>query len=257
MSCRPRVFLRGMAMIGLDLPRVIGHRGAAAHAPENTLAGFRWAAAHGVRWVEFDVRLSRDCVPVVIHDGTLRRTTNGRGRVARKSARELSALDAGSWFSSAHAGEAVPTLETALGVLAELGLGANLEIKPEPASGARAAREVAAALTRAWRGGAPVLVSSFDWGALATLAAEAPCWPLGLLMRRPPRDWRGWARRLGVSALHVGDRYIDRLLIAELKESGLPVLVYTVERADRARRLFGWGVDGVFSDHPARLAAAL
>ncbi|MGE5147834.1 MAG: glycerophosphodiester phosphodiesterase family protein, partial [Candidatus Eiseniibacteriota bacterium] len=85
-------------MIAYPLPKLVGHRGAAALAPENTLAGFRAAAAAGVTAVEFDVRLSADGVPMVIHDATVERTTTGRGPVAAQSAAALGALDAGAWF---------------------------------------------------------------------------------------------------------------------------------------------------------------
>jgi glycerophosphoryl diester phosphodiesterase len=240
------------------LPRVIGHRGSAATAPENTAAGFRRAAADGASWVEFDVRLAADGVPVVIHDPTLRRTTGAKGRVIDKTTAELAVLDAGRRFAGAFAGEGVPSLAETCALLGELGLGANVEIKPEPAQGAQAARAVARVLDEAWPHALPPpLVSSFDWGALATLVAEAPQWPRGLLMRRPPHDWAGWARRLGVVSLHVGDRGLDRATVAALKASGLPVLVYTVNRAARARRLFDWGVDSVFSDRPGALIRTL
>ena len=240
------------------LPRVIGHRGSAATAPENTAAGFRRAAADRVPWVEFDVRLAADGVPVVIHDATLRRTAGLGGRVAERGSAELSRVDVGRRFGRAFAGETIPTLADTCALLGALGLGANVEIKPEPAGGAAAARAVAHVLDRHWPAALPApLVSSFDWSALATLAAEAPHWPRGLLMRRPPRDWPGWARRLGVASLHVGDGGLDRSTVAALKASGLPVLVYTVNRVARARRLFVWGVDAVFSDRPGALLRAL
>jgi glycerophosphoryl diester phosphodiesterase len=239
----------------IKLPPVIGHRGAAACAPENTLAGFRAAAACGARWVEFDVRLAADGVPVVIHDATLRRTTDGRGRVERMTAAALARLDAGSWFHGRFRGERIPTLAQALACARSLRLGVNIEVKPVPAAGAAAARAVAAAL----EGADPrrVLVSSFDWSVLATLAADAPLWPRGLLMRRPPRDLAPWVRRLGASTLHVAADELDRDLVERLSALGLPILAYTVNRLDRARRLLSWGVRAVFTDRPNRLIPAL
>ena len=90
------------------LATVIGHRGAAARAPENTLAGLRKAKELGADWVEFDVMLSGDGVPLLIHDETLQRTTTGRGRVARHTADEIRSLDAGRWFGPEFAGGAHP-----------------------------------------------------------------------------------------------------------------------------------------------------
>ena len=83
----------------MNLPRIMGHRGAAGHAPENTLAALRMAAQLGVRWVEFDVHLSADRTPILMHDDTLDRTTDGEGAVDAQTADRLVTLDAGSWFS--------------------------------------------------------------------------------------------------------------------------------------------------------------
>src|SRR3954454_23608769 len=103
-------------MLPLRLARVVGHRGAAMRAPENTLASFREAARLGAGWVELDVKLTQDGVPVVIHDETLNRTTDRQGAVRSMGFAELAEADAGSWFGPAYAGERVPRLEDALGV---------------------------------------------------------------------------------------------------------------------------------------------
>src|SRR5690606_29353427 len=99
---------------------------------ENTLAGFRKAAALGVRWIEFDVRLSADGECVLLHDDTLDRTTNGRGRADLLSLSELRRLDAGSWFGAEFVGERIPTLDETIRLCSELGLAANVEVKPGP-----------------------------------------------------------------------------------------------------------------------------
>ena len=127
-------------MVGNAFAPVIGHRGAAAAAPENTLASLRKAKELGASWVEFDVKLTRDGVPILMHDERLERTTNGRGEVAQATLAELQELDAGGWFGPAFRGERVPTFEAALGLCAELGLGINVEIKPCPGREAETAR---------------------------------------------------------------------------------------------------------------------
>ena len=116
----------------MNIPTVIGHRGCAALAPENTLAGIRHAAALGVRWVEFDVRLCADGGLVLMHDDTLDRTTSGRGRVRDGDSSDMRRLDAGGWFSADFAGEPVPDLEDAMALLGALDMGANIEIKAAP-----------------------------------------------------------------------------------------------------------------------------
>src|SRR5271170_7173679 len=113
------------------LPPVIGHRGAAASAPENTLSGLRRAKALGCSWVEFDVRLTGDGALVLCHDPRLDRTTSGSGLVSANSLAAVRELDAGSWFDPSFAGERVPTLDEVLLLASELDLGANIEIKSD------------------------------------------------------------------------------------------------------------------------------
>ncbi|MGE0096604.1 MAG: glycerophosphoryl diester phosphodiesterase [Alphaproteobacteria bacterium] len=243
---------------GFVFPPVIGHRGAARHAPENTLAGLRAAACMGVTCVEFDVRLTRDGVPVLFHDDTVERTTDGQGRLGALTLAQVRRLDAGSWFAPRFASEPVPTLVEAIKALARLDLAANIELKPEEAQGAAMARAVLGVLRKSWPRERPrPLLSSFDWSALATLAAEDAAWPRGLLIRNPRQpDWRAWAVRIGAAAIHCGARGLDRAGVETLLAAGLPVAVYTVNDARRARNLWKWGVDAIFTDDPARLLAA-
>ncbi|MFO0997997.1 MAG: glycerophosphodiester phosphodiesterase family protein [Alphaproteobacteria bacterium] len=242
----------------LDLPKVIGHRGASRRAPENTLAGIRMAARLGIAWVEFDVRLTADGVPVLFHDAMLERTTNGCGAVVAHGLEPLRRLDAGAWFGPAFRGERIPTLKEAIEVLDELGLGANVEIKPEEGRGAEAGRAVLSVLARHWPRKRPYpVVSSFDWSVLATIAAEAPGWPLGLLMARPHREWRAWANRVKAATIHCGARGLDKRAISTLKRARLPLVLYTVNGIARARQLLAWGADSLISDVPDRLLAAV
>jgi glycerophosphoryl diester phosphodiesterase len=242
------------ASMTVALPRVIGHRGAAAAAPENTLAGMRVAAAQGATWVEFDVRLSADGVPVLMHDDTLDRTTNGRGRVARASLRAIKALDAGAWHGPAFAGEPVPTLEETLAVLLELGLTPNVELKPNPGEAARTA-EVALSLTeRLWPEDRPApLVSSFDVECLKAARRTAPALPRGFLWLELPRTWRARMAALECRTVHLWDRHITPRHAAAVKAAGYPLAVYSVDDPARARELLSWGVDAVFTDRPGAL----
>ncbi|MBW7852325.1 MAG: glycerophosphodiester phosphodiesterase [Rhodospirillales bacterium] len=239
-------------------PKVIGHRGAAGSAPENTLAGFRRAAALGAPWVEFDARLTADGQAVVFHDDRLERTTNGRGRLATTPVAELRRLDAGAWFGAAFAGERVPTVGEALALIAALGMGANMEIKPDPGRDGKVARAAMEAALAAWpEGREPPLVSSFSSAALVVAREVAPDWPRGLLVDRLPSDWRDITVRLDCATLHCGHRGLDARGVAAVRDAGLEVLAFTVNEPDRARRLWDWGVAGVFTDFPERLLAAL
>ena len=242
----------------MRLPRVIGHRGAAAVAPENTLEGLRVAARLGLRWVEVDAKLSADGVVVLFHDETLERTTDGRGRVAATRFAALRRLDAGAWFGPAWRGARVPTLEQALDLLLELGLRANVEIKPCPGREAETARAAVAAIRRAWPARRrPLLLSSFRPDCLAAARAAAPEMPRGLLVWERPKEWATRAAELGCRTVHCADRYLTRAWAARIKRLGYGLAVYTVNDPARARRLLGWGVDTLITDRPDAILALL
>jgi len=116
----------------LKPPRLTGHRGAKVVAPENTLASFREAAEYGADCIEFDVWFCADGVPVIFHDNTLERTSDGVGRVADLDLAALKKLDAGGWFAPEFSGETIPTLPETIVLCRDLGLGINIEIKPNP-----------------------------------------------------------------------------------------------------------------------------
>ncbi len=234
----------------LILPPVIGHRCARAKAPENTLAGLRRAAALGARWVEVDVRLTADGVPVLLHDATLERTTDGKGALAATTLVELQRLDAGG-------GEPVPTLAAFLHTALEFGIGVNLELKweagdlgaPAPETLARATLEVARDV---WPGKiAPPLISSFEPACLAAAALLAPGWPRGLLLEDILPEWPETAARVGALAIIVDHtRIVDRATVAALAAGGRTVAAYTVNDVARANLLLSWGLAAVVSDHP-------
>lgn len=238
----------------LPPPRVIGHRGAAALAPENTLAGFRAARAVGARWVEFDVQATRDGHPILLHDARLERTTDGHGLALSCSLAEIERLDAGRWFGRAFAGEPVPRLEAALALIEELGLGAVVEIKVEPGDGPRTLRAALPALLA--HDPRRLIVSSFDEAALALAAAEAPDVPRALLVKTVPPDWQVRLQRLGCDALHVGERGLDAAALAAVARA-VPCRVYTVNAPARARDVLARGAGGVFTDCPDVIVSAI
>ncbi len=234
-----------------DLPVVIGHRGAAAHAPENTLASIRSAAALGVSWVEFDVKLTADGRCIVFHDDALDRTTDGRGAVSAATHDEINRLDAGAWFAPAFAGERVPSLAAALGLIFELRLGADIEIKPCPRREAETARAVMAETMAAWpRDRPPPLVTSRYEACLDVVRAMAAEWPRGLICLRVPRDWRTRLANLEVRTLVCLHTRLTRWAVAQITAAGIAVLAFTVNDPKRAAELLDWGVATIISDAP-------
>ncbi len=241
----------------LDLPPVIGHRGAAASAPENTLAGIARAHALGCRWVELDAKLSFDRVVMLMHDDWLDRTTDGSGPFAERSAAELKRLDAGGWKSPPFAGEPIPTLAEAILLMARLGMGANIEIKPCPGREIETGRRVADELRRCWPRGHGLLLSSFSGAALEAARAAAPELPRGLIVGAPPADWPLAVRRLGCISLHPWHEEIEPETLETARALGVGLVVYTVNEPERAALLLRSGVAAVITDVPERLLPAV
>jgi glycerophosphoryl diester phosphodiesterase len=233
--------------------RIIAHRGGGTLAPENSLAAIRYGHAHGFRGVEFDVMLARDQVPVLMHDDTLERTTNGSGGLADKSAEELERLDAGAWRDARYAGEPVPRFEAAARLCIELKLFVNVEIKPYAPGGAETAARtgrIAATATRDyWRGAAvPPLLSSFSGIALQAALAAAPELPRAHLFDEVPPDWRLKLENLDCVALHCNAKKLDAELAAAVKRAGYALMCWTVNDLTLAERLYSWGVDAICTD---------
>ena len=236
-------------MAGWHYPRLIAHRCGGALAPENTLAGLRIAARLGVKAVEFDAMLSRDGVPVLIHDETLERTTDGHGRVAETTLADLQRLDAGSYHHPSFVGESVPTLAAALVLCDELKLAVNLEIKPalghEAVTGSTVAAIAAACAPRAG-----LILSSFSTTALAAAREMAPELARALLVEAIPQDWAEQLRQQGCTALHAAARLLDPARLGTVVAAGFPIACYTVNDPQEAKRLYALGVTAIFSDRP-------
>ncbi len=229
---------------------VWAHRGASALAPENTFAAFQAAEAAGVGGLELDVQLSRDGVPVVLHDETLDRTSDGRGPVAELPLEQIKSLDAGSWFSPDFAGEKIPTLQEVL-CWGGSRLRFNVEIK-EPAAG-QAVLELSHSYSQA-----SIVVSSFDHDLLHRLRSSAPLLPLAFLCESP--DWATAVERSAACAAESFNPRFDYLsaeLVTDCHRLGLAVYPWTVDTFARLEYCWQLGVDGVFCNHPGQVNAWL
>lgn len=234
-------------------PRLIGHRGAAAKAPENTLASLRRALEDGADGLEFDLRATLDEVVVLLHDETLDRTTTGNGPLRSLPLAELRSLDAGGWFSPDFAGEKVPDLQQVLGeFLGKVPLA--LEMK-EPLPGS-ALQEVGERL-RADRE-AELVVVSFHADALRQARDLVPAAPRGLVLRPGagvPEDML--RTELGLWGVFAPDADVDERFLVDCRRAGLHCYVYVVNEPGRFRQLAAWGIDGVISDDPGAIRGAL
>ncbi len=230
-------------------PKRCAHRGAGQLAPENTLAAFRHGAGFGYKMFEFDAKLSGDGVALLMHDATLERTSNGRGRVAGKSFGELSQLDAGSWHSTAFAGESIPSLERIARWLNANHCLANIEIKPCPGREAETGAAIALEAKHLFAGQeVPPLLTSFSETALESARDAVPELPRGLLVNQLPGDWVARCKRLGCVAIDPHFSQLSRDMIALAHAEGLRVATYTVNDVELAERFGGWGLDVLITD---------
>ena len=228
----------------LQLPKVIGHRGAAAYAPENTLASFREARRRGATWVETDVVLTSDGVPILMHDDSLKRTT-GIDRLVAETPRADLPSD-------------VPTFEEAIACWGELGLGCNVEIKPSVGREAETARVVVETLRRCWPSHLPQpLLSSFKDASLAAAYQAAPEFARALLIGRLADDWRQRAEAVAAAGINTDGKRLTAVRAVEIRRAGYALGVYTIDDGDVARALVGMGVDCIITDAPDVILAAL
>ena len=228
----------------LQLPKVIGHRGAMAYAPENTLESFREAHRRGATWVEIDVKLTADGVPIVMHDSSLKRTT-GVDRLA-------------SEMQASEVPPSVPTFEQAIACFGELGLGCNVEIKPCEGREAETARVTVATLRRLWPATLPApLLSSFKDASLAVAREAAPECARALLIDELKDDWKVRAESVTAAGINTNGKRLTAVRAVEVRKAGHVLSVYTINDGDVARALVGMGVQCVITDAPDVILAAL
>jgi len=253
-----RSYRGAMSTSSVSLPRLIAHRGASAYAPENTLAALREAKRRGAPWVEFDVKLSRDGVPILMHDESLKRTAGLDRFTADVPWADIQKLDAGAWKGASFAGEGVPSFAAAISCLGALGLGANIEIKPCPGREAATAVAAVEALQPRWPAQLPLpLLSSFKEAALAAARDAAPAFPRAVLIDDLADDWRLRAEAVGAIGVNTNGRKLTPARAAEVKAAGYLLSAYTINDPQTARDLLAMGVDCIITDMPDTIAAAI
>jgi glycerophosphoryl diester phosphodiesterase len=231
---------------------VIAHRGAAAHAPENTLASFKAALSMGAKSVEFDIQQTQDGELVVIHDPTLGRLADLRGRVSEMTWGSLKQVDVGRWFDARFEGERVPKLDAVFDLLlgkSEL----HIEIK-EGGHAYPGIEKNLLELVKARRCSDSVRISSFDHPTLFTVRELDPKIRIGYLLGSASlKRWPAAlaeATKLKAASLDLSRRLATKERVQEAHQRGFEVNVYTVNDPKELRRFESFGVDAVFSDHP-------
>ena len=243
----------------MPVPLIIGHRGASAVAPENTMAAFREAIAVGADGIEFDVRLTRDSVPVVIHDSTLRRTGGVNQRVADLSWQELTKVDVGSWFRpGSFAAETVPSLRELFDLFQSNNASLYLEMKCDSPAEYKPLAEACSRLIDEYSFKERVVVECFELPALKVLKEIDSEIKTAALFDRVFTDQSVITRatEIGAMAVALHHRLARKTLVEKSKQAGLHVAVWTVDDPiwiDRARTI---GIDALITNNPARMLQA-
>lgn len=231
-------------------PTLIAHRGAGQHAPENTLSALRLGAKHGFKMMEYDVKLSKDGVAILLHDDTLDRTSTGTGLASSYTLAELLEFDFGSWLNTDYAAEPIPTLPTIAAFTIANTLHSNIEIKPETGFEAETGAKIARLAKELWQSATlPPLLSSFSEVSLAAARLSAPELPRALLIEGAiPDDIFDRLERLDCVALNVDHQHTTKDLVEQALARNYAVCVWTVNDPQRARELIQWGCKGIFTD---------
>ena len=209
-------------------------------------------------WIETDLKLTYDGVPILMHDDALDRTTNGHGPVADMKWAEMQKLDAGTWFGDAFHQEPIPHLHELLHLVIDNRLRLNLELKPCPGRAKATTMVALIEMTKIWPEEAlPPLISSMDIEALTIAAALHPGWPRGLILDAWRPDWAEVIRATQPSTLHVNVDLLDAAHLDLLTTTQLPILAYTVNDAAQAKDLLRRGISAVFTDNPRAILNAL
>lgn len=231
-------------------PTLIAHRGAGKHAPENTLSAMRLGAQHGFSMMEYDVKLSQDGAPILLHDDTIDRTSNATGLASTYSLAELLQFDFGSWLKADYVAEPIATLDAVAAFTIARHIHSNIEIKPETGFEAETGAKIARLAQQLWQHATlPPLLSSFSEVSLAAAKLSAPELPRALLIEgEVPHDVFTRLAALDCVALNLDHHYTTQDIVTEANAKGYAVCVWTVNDPARARELLAWGCKGIFTD---------
>lgn len=227
------------------------HRGASAFAPENTMAAFKEALSQGADAIECDIQMSRDGIPIVIHDEFLERTTNGTGFVHQWDYKDLKELDAGSWFSRKYSSQKIPTLQELLEWIKDTQLHLNIELKPGMVEQKRLEESVIDLLHQ-YRLKDRTVISSYDLRTLYRIRKLDPKIETALLYFYLNEPWK-YAEAIQASSLHAFYPFITQETIMRAKQKGISLIPYTVDEWSDLGRVLRLDVSGVITNYPNRV----
>ena len=229
---------------------VIGHRGASAYAPENTMPAFELAREQGAHGIEIDVHRTRDSRVVVTHDFTADRVSDGSGPVAEKTMDELGELDFGAKFDKRFTGVRVPILEDVLAFIRDNDLLLNIEIKMNPLRYDTELVRLVADMIRGEKFFDRIIISSFDHKALVDVKKLCPGVKTGILYSCAMVDVWTYAAHIGAEYIHPEHRTLTAECASGCRSHGIGVNAWTADDPADIARLIGIGVDAVITNKP-------
>ncbi|MBO8154868.1 MAG: glycerophosphodiester phosphodiesterase [Bacillaceae bacterium] len=229
--------------------KIFAHRGASQYAPENTMPAFEKAIEMKADGIETDVQLTKDGIPVLIHDESLKRTTNGQGFVYEYTLDELKKLDAGEWFSAAYKDTPIITLEEFLTWVKPFPILINLELKNNIVDYKQLEHKVCK-MVKEHRLEERTIVSSFNPESLKRVKAIHSGIETAFLTSQGIRNIIPFLHEIKADALHIKYRVLNYRLVKQCRNENIPVRVYTVNRAFRMARCYKLKCEGIFTDMP-------
>lgn len=233
-------------------PRIMAHRGLSSLAPENTLSAMRLAAEQGSEWVEIDAIACGDGTIVMWHDNSVDRCSDGTGSMAEHNIDSLKALDCGSWFSDKYKGEKIATIEEAIILINDLGLGLNLEFKLYKNSPETVVAPVLELLEKHWKDFDKLIISSFDLAALTYCRNYSKSLQLGRLYDGIPENWQQEMQSIDAVSCHCDYKLLTKEQAQAVKTAGYELYCYTPNNPDEIAQHWDWGMDSAITDYPQR-----
>jgi len=240
----------------INLPKLIGHRGVKNLLPENTIDSIKLASELGLKWVEFDVKISKDSVPILLHDDHLDRTTNGKGLAVDHLYNDLKKLDAGSFFYNKSTKIYIPTFLEILLLLNNKNIGLNIELKPNKGFEKKNVESIAKDL-KDFKFSNQYYFSSFDWNSLILMKKLLPNANYGLLIDEFTSDINlneiiTIAKKYNFFCCGFNVDLINSEIIDIMLKNNLTITVYSEKniKFNEANDLWGLGIKSIFIDDP-------
>ncbi|GAB3052414.1 glycerophosphodiester phosphodiesterase [Virgibacillus ainsalahensis] len=229
--------------------KIIAHRGASKYAPENTMPAFELAYHMGADGIETDVQLTKDNIPVLIHDERVKRTTNSVGYIKSYTFDQLKQLDAGSWFSSKFSGTSIVSLNELLEWIKDKALYLNIELKNNKIDYKNLESIVYEEIDHFNLSNRTTL-STFNPNSVKRLQGYHSKIGIALLTSKRNKNLAAHARELGANAIHVKYRLLNHKLVSDCHDKNMALRIYTVNRFSHIIRCVKMGCDGIFTDIP-------